>query len=246
MGAQFRVIAHRGATTNAPGNTIAAFRSAKSLGVDAVELDVRLSRDGVPIVHHNYYLDREERRPIFQLTAPELERALVADSRSELSGMHPIPKLAQVLNEFAGSLGLEIELKGPELNASARVATLLADHKQVWESIEITSSHVALLLDFAERCPAVATALLFPASEPWMHEDVLAYAALHQASSARASAVHLHANQLTDGVVSTIRSGGVDVHAHSVNDQHALELVASLQVTAICTDEPALAVAFRR
>ena len=79
-----------------------------------------------------------------------------------------------------------------------------------------------------------------------MHEDVLAYAALHQASSARASAVHLHANQLTDGVVSRIRSGGVDVHAHSVNDQHALEHVASLQVTAICTDEPALAVAFRR
>jgi glycerophosphoryl diester phosphodiesterase len=45
-------VAHRGATANAVQNTLAAFRTALALGADAVELDVRLSADGVPVVYH--------------------------------------------------------------------------------------------------------------------------------------------------------------------------------------------------
>jgi glycerophosphoryl diester phosphodiesterase len=59
----FKVVAHRGVTARAPGNTMAAFRAALELGADAVELDVRLSRDGVPMVHHNWYLDENATPP---------------------------------------------------------------------------------------------------------------------------------------------------------------------------------------
>src|ERR1700694_5554003 len=47
------VIAHRGASSDAPENTPAAFEAAIALGVDAVELDVRRTSDGVLVVHHN-------------------------------------------------------------------------------------------------------------------------------------------------------------------------------------------------
>ena len=52
------VIAHRGGGSLAPENTLAAFRRARDLGADAVELDVRLSRDGWVVVMHDRRLDR--------------------------------------------------------------------------------------------------------------------------------------------------------------------------------------------
>jgi glycerophosphoryl diester phosphodiesterase len=48
-----QVIAHRGASKAERENTVAAFRLAASMGADAVELDVRRSRDGVLVVHHD-------------------------------------------------------------------------------------------------------------------------------------------------------------------------------------------------
>ena len=52
------VIAHRGASTYAPENTLAAFRKAVEQGADAIELDAKLSLDGRVMVHHDQSLDR--------------------------------------------------------------------------------------------------------------------------------------------------------------------------------------------
>src|SRR5688500_1274406 len=52
------VYAHRGGAALAPENTIAAFDNGLALGADGLELDVRLSRDGVVVVHHDAMLDR--------------------------------------------------------------------------------------------------------------------------------------------------------------------------------------------
>ena len=53
----FHVIAHRGASADAPENTLPAFARALALGVVEVELDVQLSRDGVPVLFHDGTLD---------------------------------------------------------------------------------------------------------------------------------------------------------------------------------------------
>jgi glycerophosphoryl diester phosphodiesterase len=52
------VIAHRGASRDAPENTLGAFRLAAEMGADAVELDARLSADGAVVVLHDQTLDR--------------------------------------------------------------------------------------------------------------------------------------------------------------------------------------------
>jgi glycerophosphoryl diester phosphodiesterase len=72
-----RVFAHRGGSALAPENTIAAFDRGLAHGADGLELDVRLSRDGVVVVHHDRTLDRTTnlRGPLARLTAGELERA---------------------------------------------------------------------------------------------------------------------------------------------------------------------------
>lgn len=51
---QFEIVAHRGAHDQVPENTLPAFERAIELGADAVELDVRLTADGIPVVYHLY------------------------------------------------------------------------------------------------------------------------------------------------------------------------------------------------
>ncbi|HET9514113.1 MAG TPA: glycerophosphodiester phosphodiesterase family protein, partial [Gemmatimonadales bacterium] len=57
------IIAHRGASAEAPENTLEAFRLGLEQGCDAIELDVRLSRDGVAVVIHDPTLMRTTGRP---------------------------------------------------------------------------------------------------------------------------------------------------------------------------------------
>ena len=52
-----KIIAHRGASAVAPENTLSAFRMARGVGADGFETDVQLTRDGVPVIAHNYSID---------------------------------------------------------------------------------------------------------------------------------------------------------------------------------------------
>src|SRR5262245_27778003 len=96
-------IAHRGGARLRPENTMAAFAHAVSLGVDAIELDVRLSRDREPVVIHDATLDRttDAQGAVANLTAAELAR-VDAGARFAASGDIPardrgIVTLAEVL-----------------------------------------------------------------------------------------------------------------------------------------------------
>jgi glycerophosphoryl diester phosphodiesterase len=66
------VIAHRGASAAFPENTVEAFRAAAAMGADAIELDVRRSADGRPLVHHDAVVPGVG--PIVSFTAAELRR----------------------------------------------------------------------------------------------------------------------------------------------------------------------------
>ena len=71
------VFAHRGGAGLAPENTMAAFKNGLALGADGLELDVRLSKDGAVVVHHDTTLDRTTNLtgPVARFTADELSRA---------------------------------------------------------------------------------------------------------------------------------------------------------------------------
>jgi glycerophosphoryl diester phosphodiesterase len=237
----FGIVAHRGVTNGQVENTQRAFRRASSLGIDAVELDVRLTRDRRAAVHHDYVVVAGgSPRPIFEIDSAEL-----AELRVGASG-EPIPSLSDVLDEFAGRLGLEIELKGPEPEAADVVADLLRAHRSEWDAIEVTAFDGALLQRIGRLCTGLSTALLFPASEDWMTDDIVAYAALHRARAAGAKVVHLAAKQLSTAVVGTIRAGGVDVHAHMVDDEDALRRAADHAIPWVCTADAERALALRR
>jgi glycerophosphoryl diester phosphodiesterase len=242
----FEVVAHRGVHTECPENTLSAFYRAIELGADAVELDVRLTRDLVPVVYHYFYLEESTglAGSVFGYTWDELQRAQAQSSHSAQS--RRIPLLREVVEAIGGQIGLEIELKGPEPECVDIIARVLQSHRRLWDSFELTSYEPALLLAMRERCPGLATDLLLPRSERWMRLDVVAHLAIHRDRLARARAVHLHPTQLSAQVAAAIRSAGLGLHAWDVNDAAALSLTAELAIPKICTDRLAQALEFRR
>jgi glycerophosphoryl diester phosphodiesterase len=244
----FEIVGHRGVPTELPENTIPSFQRAVDLGADAIELDVRLTHEGVPVVYHYFYLDAVTTMSgtIFDYTFDQLRDAEILGPDGKVVKGCGIPTLHEVLEIFGGRIGFEIEVKGPEPELPEIVAALLHNYKHLWDTIEVTSYEPALLLDIGQRCPGLVTDVLLPRSEDWMGLDVIAYLAIHRARLARARAVHLHTSQLSPDVVSAVRSSGIEVHSWDVNDEEALNQVVQLGIPRIDTDEVRRALEFRR
>jgi glycerophosphoryl diester phosphodiesterase len=243
----FEIVAHRGAPDGVPENTLAAFQQALERGADAVELDVRLSKDGVPVVFHNFYLDdlAKATGPVFAFTLAELQQVELLGGRGEPEERHRIPALREVLEAFGGRLGFEIELKGPETESSEILARELRRVKRLWDEMEVASFEPALLLDIGRRCPGLNTDLIQRRSEHWMRWDAVAHIAIHSARLAQARAVHLYPDQLSPQVVDAVRSAGLEVHSGEINDHGRLTMVAELGIPKFDTDNLPLAVEFR-
>ena len=117
------VIGHRGNAAHAPENTLESFRQAAALGVDAIELDVRVTRDGVPVVIHDPTLGRTTDRgdAIVDISLAGLRRADAGSRFTPDAGATfpyrgrglTIPTLREVVDATDG-IPLLIEVKVPE------------------------------------------------------------------------------------------------------------------------------------
>lgn len=145
------VIGHRGAPTLAPENTLESFRIAAERGADALELDVRLSADGVPVVIHDARLDRttDRRGPVAALTLEELQAADAGATFSPDGGCtHPwrgrgvrIPTLAEVLRVLP-EMPLLVELKTPAVQDAVR--RVILEHDAVDRVVPAAATDAAL------------------------------------------------------------------------------------------------------
>lgn len=126
------VFAHRGGRALAPENTVLAFDTGLAAGADALECDVRLSADGVPVVVHDATLDRttDLTGPVSSRTAAELARADAA-AKFEREGGTPwrgqgvgIPTLAEVLRRYPDRR-IIVEMKDDSRELGEAVAALL-------------------------------------------------------------------------------------------------------------------------
>lgn len=242
----FEIVAHRGVATAYPENTLPAFKRAIELVADAIELDVRLTKDKIPVVYHYYYLDKitSFTGPIFNYTYHQLQQARFLNVHAGVDSLK-ISTLAEVLDTIGDRTGLEIEIKGPEPEAVDIIGDILRKFQNLWKTIEVTSYEISLLLGIKNQCPGITTDLLLPRSDPWMKPDVVGYEALHKARLAQARAVHLHPSQLSDEAVHVIRNSGVEIHAWDVNDEHALDTIVKYNIPRICTDHFELTANFR-
>ena len=216
-----RIYAHRGASAEFPENTLPAFARALQLGADGIELDVHLSRDGVPVVIHDETVDRTTNGTgaVADLAAAEL-RSLNAGSGAG------VPTLTEVLDLVGGRLHVDIEVK-----AAAAADAVLA------ETVRRTNLRFAISSFIHDVLRHVRT--LDPQVELWpltlgVSDDVLA-----TANALGSPCVAAYDPLLNAEIVDYARSRGVHCWVWTVNDpERAVDLIR-LGAVGICTDNPA-------
>jgi glycerophosphoryl diester phosphodiesterase len=237
------IIAHRGASGSAPENTIAAFELALVQGADAIELDVRLTADGVPVVLHDPTLDRttSHQGPIGAVAADRL-RDIDAGARftTDRGRTYPfretgvqVPTLAEVLRAFP-LMPFLIEIK--EAQAQEAVKQVLLEEGAILRCV-LASEQDAALTSFREPPFAVAAcggeigalyrAVLFrrvPAAVPY-----------------RALSVPVRYRGLpvpTRAFVAAARGLGCPVHVWTVDDPRVARRLWDSGVAGIVTNFP--------
>ena len=173
-----RVCAHRGFNTVAPENTLPAFGSAIALGAPEIELDVRFTADGVPVVCHDDRLDRiSNGSGLVQNLTFEKLRELDAGSKfsSRYAGLK-IPSFEEVLMKFARHAIINLHIKSTGTTYPAeqfqKIVSLLKKYDQMEHVYLMASADVMkVALELAPEIPRCMAADIFghPVSETGWH-----------------------------------------------------------------------------
>ena len=244
------VIAHRGASAYAPENTLAAFRRALELGADALELDVRLTRDGEVVVAHDATLLRMtgDPRRVAQCTLAEL-RAVDAGARfsANAGATFPfagrgvlVPTLAEVLEEFP-AVPLLVEVK--EVAAGRAARDVIARAGAVARCV-VAGVRAAALLPFREP-PWLYGAATVDAARLYL-PALLGVGA--RATACRAFSVPVRWRGLpvpTRRFVRAAHSAGAAVHVWTVDDPALGHALWARRVNGLVTNRPDVMVAAR-
>jgi glycerophosphoryl diester phosphodiesterase len=222
------IIAHRGGSSFARENTIAAFEEAIALHADWIELDVRSTQDGTWIVHHDPVIQEQ---PIKFLTWAEVQE------------LDPeVPTLEAAIACCKGRIRMDVEIKKPENEAA--VVQLLQEHLTIEEFV-ITSFYLASIRAVKEcGTPGIGLGFLMD------HENLLALAEEEllgkylQAMGVRFVAPSW---QIVDSpVLSKIIPAEMPFWVWTVNDEGTMrKLMQNQRVAAIVTDDPALGLHLR-
>lgn len=230
------VIAHRGASAEAPENTMAAFRRAHEAGADRIELDVQLSRDGRVVVFHDTTLDRttDGEGPLDQRTWDELAALDAGSWRAPEFAGEPIPLLEEVLAWSAGRLPLNVELKveggGEPALALTRAAIELIQSHDLAQATILSSFDPVAVAEAARLCPECEVALLWDGRG---HGDPL-----QSVERTGARALHLARRGLTAALAERARSDDVPLRVYTINTEDELREVLEHRVAGIFTDRP--------
>lgn len=225
----FPLIAHRGASAEAPENTLAAFQRAVELGADAFELDVRLTADGSVVVHHDPNLDRTT-----SLTGPVGARTL-----AQLAGTG-VPTLEDVLGSFP-AMPVLIELK--EVPGQERVRDVIVRHRAQERVVVASEFHEAL------ACFRDGGFLVGASRRDILHAVIRA--ALHVRARRvgyRALSVPVRHGVIpvaTRRFMADAHALGVPVHIWTVDDPSEAARLRALGANGILTNDPARMAGFR-
>ena len=227
------LIAHRGASAEAPENTLPAFQRALALGADGIELDVQLTRDGVPVVFHDTTLARltGRRGRLARLSREELRAVRVQGEA--------IPTLAEVLALRRERTVVQIEIKRgvpvvPIVRAVFR-AEASAD-------VVLASFDPAIVAEARRWAPGIPRMLILGGRRRRLGLFRLRVRPLAAKLAALGAAgVSLDHRTLRSPIlIAALKSRGWCVWCWTVNQPTAMLRLARWGVDAILSDNPAL------
>lgn len=224
------VLGHRGAPLDAPENTLESFDRAIRQGADGVELDVRLTADGVPVIIHDACMAAGT--PGADQGGPRV-RDLAWPAVQRLSAAR-VPSLEQAA-AWAAAAGVWLNVELKETGTAARVLHVLRDHALLDRTF-VSSFIPAALEPVRRRQSAVRVYLL---SETWTPT------LLGQAAALSAEGICLRDDAAGAGALEALARAGLASVVWTVNRPERIEELLRAGVDAVITDVPATAVAIR-
>ena len=236
--------AHRGASHDAPQNTLAAFRLALEMGADGVELDVQASKDGEAVVIHNFTVDAatDGQGAVKDKTLAELKELdagswfdapSINSGRRRFAGQR-IPTLQEVIIEVGCQLLLNIELKTKAFGSTgltAEVVRLIEDHNLVHRAI-VSSFNPFALRQVKKLNPRIHTGLLYFFDLPaHLARSVLL-------SLAGSDALHPEKRLVTQEYMAWAKERGYRVNAWTVDEPAEMKRLIALGVDGVITNHP--------
>src|ERR1044072_702205 len=244
------IIGHRGASAVAPENTIAAFREALAVGADGIEFDVRLTRDGVPVVIHDSTLRRTGRLPhrVADLTSSEISKIDVGSWFSASFGNETVPGLADLFTLFQSNnstLYLEMKCDSPaEYRPLAEACVKAIDEHSLRSRVVVECFQLPALEILKEIDPDIRTVALFEPS--FTNPSVLLdQRVINQAIDIGAAAVALHHRLARESLVQKAKAAGLHVAVWTVDDPAWIERASAIGVEALIRNDAAAMLAHR-
>ena len=237
------VIGHRGASAEAPENTLAAFRRAADLGVDGFEFDVRVTADGVAVVIHDPQLERTTDRADIVAASPLAHlREADAGARFTADGGRTfpwrgrgvvIPTLDEVLDAFP-AMPLILEVKVPEAQTAVREALLR--HDATARCVVCAIPHAAIAA--FRRPPFLRGASRRDIARLWLGSQVGLASAARDCRCFAVPVQHGKIHVTTDRFLAAARRLGRPVHVWTVDDPAKAASLWARGVSGILTNAP--------
>jgi glycerophosphoryl diester phosphodiesterase len=240
------VVAHRGASAQAPENTLEAFRMGVEAGADAIELDVHLTADGQLAVIHDDTLDRTTDRSgaVVNLNMDDIR---VADagahfSRPDDSGLPfagrglTVPTLPEVLEWLPDGIGLVVEIKA---RAASDAVVAAVEHRAVRGDgrLAVISFDEATIGRVRELDREIRTGYLLVPSQPV--EPALAWAVEQGHTGVLPWDGDLGADPVP--ILQRAAAFGIQVGSYVVNEPDRMRLLAAYGLWGFVTDVPDVA-----
>ena len=243
------VIAHADDTGQGlwPGNTMAFLEGAAGLGVDVLEMDAHMTRDGALVLMHDDTVDRttQGKGRVRDLTLAEIQALEVGRGWTQDGETYPyrdqglrVPTLEEVFRRFP-AYPMLVEIKQPAPSMAAPLCRLIRAHGKQ-ETVMVASFHDEAMAELRAACPEIATSAS-PA-------EIRRFFALEMVGLAGASSPDYLAFQVptrhgsialvTPETVAAAHGRGVHVHVWTINDPGVMQALLRMGVDGIMTDRP--------
>lgn len=236
------IVAHRGAAAEAPENTLAAVRVGIEQDVDFIEVDVRLTADGVPILMHDLTLARttDGRGFVSGHTLAQI-RGLDAGSwfSSEFAGER-VPTLEEFLHELEPSrLRALVELKGAWSGERLSALTEMLGAHGLVDRVALQSFETDTLESLREVAPNAALILL---TREWDEETVGRAAELQVSAIGARTKLYDEAPDL----IARAQALGIGVLTYTLNKEERWQEADEQGIDFVVTDDPVGLAAWRQ
>lgn len=225
------IIAHRGASFEAPENTLSAIQKSLDLGADLIEIDVRLCKGNIPVVIHDSVLYRttnlRKAAIVEELTLDELQR-LDAGSWFGKDFVHErIPTLAEVLALDFGKTGLMIEIKEGAYSAdqiAGQVVSVVSEHPCVRAIGSFSEDIVDELLKTDHSWDVIGIVENLQSLEKFRVRKLKRYGIWYPL--------------LNPTIIQTLHEEGAQIWTFTVDDLAKIRFLESIHVDGVITNNP--------